>query len=272
MYRVELLCEWLPQLSKRQLLDSLKKRCPMIEPFDGSVDSEFLAFIHPDHLTEDEGIEGCASVFIYALDKIPDMEELSRAKEQSWGFSGTMEQVQNCTASILVFDSLTKGLDYKTRLALFQKALTSVLEMVSCQAIYWEPTQQLLDPLLYLSEVASEIYPDILAGAFNIRQFRFINEESQKESLMDTLGLAALGLPDLQCHFRNLEIPAVAKILFDLGMHLFENGDVIEDGHTIAGINPEDTWLCQRGTSLIDPERVVLDVHPGYPFAVRNRM
>jgi len=89
--------------------------------------------------------------------------------------------------------------------------------------------------------------------------------------LMDTIGLAALGLPDLQCHFRNLDVQAVAGMLYNTGLYIFENGDVIEDGHTVAGINPNDKWLCQHEDSLLEPERVVLDVNPGYPFAAGNR-
>jgi hypothetical protein len=179
--------------------------------------------------------------------------------------------VQRCTTSILVSDFMTRSLEYKTRLGLFQKVLTSVLDVIPCQAIHWQSSQQIIEPLTYLTAVASENYPDLQAGALNVRLFRIINEESQGDTLMDTIGLAALGLPDLQCHFRNLDVQAVAGILYNTGLYIFENGDVIEDGHTVAGINPNDKWLCQHEDSLLEPERVVLDVNPGYPFAAGNR-
>jgi hypothetical protein len=89
--------------------------------------------------------------------------------------------------------------------------------------------------------------------------------------VMDSLGLAALGLPDLQCHFRGLDCNAIAGLLHNLGIYLFENGDVIEDGHTIDGIAANQRWRCQHEMSLIGPERAVLDIDPGQPFAAGNR-
>jgi hypothetical protein len=270
-YGVELLCEGLPQFSKRLLFENLKKRCPAVEPLDGSLDSDLFSFVHPDHLIEYSGSEIPAQTFIAVSDKEPDMEKLNPAIEQSWGFSGATEQIQRCTTSILVTDFLTRGLEYKTRLALFQKVLTSTLELIPCLAIHWQPTQQILEPLTYLDTVSSEIYPNLQAGALNVRLFRIINEESQGDVVMDTLGLAALGLPDLQCHFRNLDVQAVAGMLYNTGLYLFENGDVIADGHTVAGMDRNDKWVCQHEDSLVAPDRVVLDINPGYPYAAGNR-
>ena len=88
---------------------------------------------------------------------------------------------------------------------------------------------------------------------------------------MDTLGLAALGLPDLQCHFHGLDCNDVARLLHNLGLYVFENGDIIEDGHTIDGPKPGDKWRCQHEMALVKPERMVLDINPGAPYAAGNR-
>jgi hypothetical protein len=270
-YGVELLCERLPQISKRHFFDTLKKRCPAVEPLDGNLDSDLLAFIHPDHLIEYSDGRIPAQSFIAVADQAPDMERLYPSIEQSWNFSGAMEQVQRCKASVLVSDLMASGMEYKTRLALFQKVLASTLESISCLAINWRPTQQIVDPRSYLHTISSESYPNLQAGGLNVRFYRISNAGSQGDMLMDTLGLAALGLPDLQCHFRNLDAQAVAGMLYNTGLYLFQNGDVIEDGHTIGGIRPNDKWICQHEDSLIGPERVVLDVNPGHPFAAGNR-
>jgi hypothetical protein len=89
--------------------------------------------------------------------------------------------------------------------------------------------------------------------------------------IMDTLGLAALGLPDLQCHFRTLVPGEVAAVLHNTAYYLFEHGDVIDDGHTVAGIEPESRWTCQHEKSLLKPSRIVLDLNPGPPFAAGGR-
>ena len=89
--------------------------------------------------------------------------------------------------------------------------------------------------------------------------------------MMDTMGLAVLGLPDLQLHFRNLQPGRVAAHLYNCALYLFQKGDVIEDGNTIAGLEPHEKWRCQHEMSLIGPKRVVIDLDPGPPHAAGNR-
>ena len=48
-------------------------------------------------------------------------------------------------------------------------------------------------------------------GFLNVRVFKV--GDNPGEMLMDTLGLAAIGLPDLQCHFRDLDLNEVADLL-----------------------------------------------------------
>ena len=82
---------------------------------------------------------------------------------------------------------------------LFRGALRAVFENVNCLAIDWKLTEQLGDPQEFLlcqekSDIESRLW-----GFINVRLFWI---EGTNDLLMDTLGLAALGLPDLQCHFR----------------------------------------------------------------------
>ena len=58
----------------------------------------------------------------------------------------------------------------------------------------------------------------------NVRLFR-VEGGAQGDMLMDTRGLAALGLPDLQMHFRGLNPGRVAGLLFNYGRYIYENGD-----------------------------------------------
>jgi hypothetical protein len=87
---------------------------------------------------------------------------------------------------------------------------------------------------------------------------------------MDTLGLAALGLPDLQCHFHGLEVNEVAGLLYNTAWYVFENGDVIEDGQTVDGVDGH-RWRCQHEVALVPPEREVLDINPGPRYAAGPR-
>lgn len=108
-----------------------------------------------------------------------------------------------------------------------------------------------------------------LAGVVNVRLFRIENDPGV--TVMDTIGLHCLGLPDLQCHFRDLDPGAMARVLYDTAAYVFENGDVIEDGHTVAGVGGDEHWRCQHEDALVEPRREVLDIDPGDPFAAGGR-
>src|SRR5262249_58554930 len=94
---------------------------------------------------------------------------------------------------------------------------------------------------------------------------------SAGDMLMDTRGLADVGLHDLQCHFRDLDPTAVARVLFNTAVYIFANGPVIESGQTVAGIEPDSRWRCQFENALLEPKREILDLNPGKPYAAGNR-
>ena len=108
-----------------------------------------------------------------------------------------------------------------------------------------------------------------MQSAINVRLFRI--EGGECECLMDTMGLGVLGLPDIQCHFRDLDCRAVANKLYGVAVHLFQNGDVVQDGETIPGLEVGENWCCQHEMALVGPERVVLDLNPGSPHAAGGR-
>lgn len=83
------------------------------------------------------------------------------------------------------------------------------------------------------------------------------------ETLMDTLGMAAFALPDLQCHFVGLDPGRVASCLYGYAEYLFQNGRVIDSGHTVQGLTPGSKWSVRSEESLVEPAREVLDLDPG---------
>jgi hypothetical protein len=161
-----------------------------------------------------------------------------------------------------------QGLEYKTRLVLFHNVLEAVLTVAPCEVIHWVPSQQMINPSVYLAMRQKGEFHTLLCG-INVRLYLVTNGE-ENEKLMDTMGLGTLGLPDLQCHFKGLEPRDVAGVLYDTAYYLFDNGDVIETGHTLKGIQDVDKWKCQREYSMINPKRDVLDINPGEPFAAGN--
>jgi hypothetical protein len=268
-YNVELLCIDKPNIHKPVLLRALKKRCPAVEPLDGDEESDLLSFVHLDHMVQLKEGAIPAQTFIAVADQPTDLSSLESAFQQSWKFPQAREKCKNCIESVLVTDLMSSPLPYRERLALFQAALASTLEIVPCEGIHWVPTQQVIEPRRYLAEIDNPDVPNFFIGALNVRFFNVSGSEG--EMLMDTLGLAALGLPDLQCHFRSLEAKEVARVLHNTALYVFENGDVIEPGHTVEGVSRGQKWRCQHEKALIAPDRVVLDLNPGGAHAGGKR-
>jgi Domain of unknown function (DUF4261) len=268
-YGVELLYTKPPALNKRVLLAALAKRCPGATPLDSNEDSDLLAFVHPDHLVRYADAAVPAQTFIALAATAPRGEAIEAAIQQSWRFKDARTVVEACTASVIVTDVMSSGLPYQERLGLFTNALLAVLEVAPPEAIHWQPSQQIVDPAAFAEAAAESDTDGFFAGPLNVRFFNVSG--SGGDLLMDTLGLAALGLPDLQCHFRGLDPSEVAGVLYNTALYIFQNGDVIGDTHTVEGIEPDSKWRCRHEEALTAPARTVIDMDPGDPHAAGKR-
>jgi hypothetical protein len=278
-YGVELFFGAVPQIAKGRLLDALRRRSPDVAPVDVERASGPWVFAHRAHRgPAPAGMPPAepAKCLIGLSENAPDPARLQFALEQSWRWPQAAEVLPQCRASLLVADLMATGLHHLERLILFQNVLICLIEAFPCLAIHWQPTQQMVDPDDFLAAVGEAGGLVFTPGPLNVRLFRIDGDGAAPgaagpDILMDTLGLAALGLPDLQCHFTGLDPQAVSRVLYNTGIYLFERGNVIEDRHTIPGIRAGDKWRCRRETSLALPGRTVLDLDPGPPFSARDR-
>lgn len=272
-YGVELLCARRPTLSKTALLTSLSRYCPGVLPLDGKTDSSSFSFVHPAHTVELADASLPAQTFIAQADAPVAHSDFGAALEQAWDFPGARAAVAHVESTVLVTDLMTSTLDHRERLDLFQRALRGVLEQVPCAAIRWRPSNRIVSPAAWRTTFDAGNPAHLFgAGAVNVRLFNVGNGDARSgEMVMDTLGLAALGLPDLQCHFAGLEANEVARLLYNTAWYLFQEGDVIDDGHTVEGIAAGSRWRCQHEDALVGPGRVVLDLDPGRPYGAGNR-
>lgn len=266
-YGVELFIDREPCIPTEELLNKLRGRCGDVQLISDK--PELLLFFFKDYMVQYLDGQAPAQLAVMITDKKIEMERLEMSFYQSWGWRDAKNTIERTSYTILVTDMMSSSLDYKTRLTLFQKALFSILEVIPCLAINWHISQQIVKPENYLENHPENTNYNLLLGALNVRLFNI--EGTDNETLMDTLGLGALGLPDLQCHFKNLDVNSIANILYSYGEYVFKNGDVIKDGETIQGISVEDKWKCQHEISLVEPKRVVIDINPGEKFFVGNR-
>jgi hypothetical protein len=186
--------------------------------------------------------------------------DLAPSLQQSWDWGLASDVASRARHTLVVSDMMTVGLDRKSRLALYDRFLRLVLEHAPPIAVHWLASERVVEPQAYL-ETRTDV-EKLAKGYVNVRLFR-IAERSPGECVMDTLGMAAFGLPDMQCHFMGLEPGRVAAVLFNYAGYVFDRGDVLDDGNTVEGTVPGSKWRCQHETALVDPEREVIDFHPG---------
>lgn len=232
----------------------------------GGADRAVL-IVHKNHSVE--YAEGRAPVHtaILATDQPPKLEAYQQDIQQSWRCRRAEEFLRTSRETCLVTEMMAQLLSTHDRVSLFHGVLRAMIDVTGPDALVFKHSQQVIEPADYLAACGHD--PINRPGSLNVRFFNI--SDSGGEMLMDTRGLADVGLHDLQCHFRDLDPKSVAAILFNTAVYIFQNGPVIQSGQTVAGIEPDSKWRCQIENSMLEPKREVLDLNPGKPYAAGNR-
>lgn len=222
---------------------------------------------------------GSLTVFTYqgrdfTVERIED-ESSEAALGQSWNWRGARAVVPECRYTLRISDNVSEGDDWRERIRTFRPLLGAISHALQPVAVHSVPSQQYLEPRGF-SEAMRETPGDELFGFVNVRLYKVDGHErgvyaDYDETVMDTLGLTALGLPDLQAHFKHLDPSLVAELLYNTATYIFDQGPVIESGHQLAGFAHDHKWRCQLEESIVEPLRLVVDLDPGKPYAAGDR-
>ena len=68
-------------------------------------------------------------------------------------------------------------------------------------------------------------------------------------------------------HFRDLEENRIAAFLFNVATYAFEHPGALDNGDTVG----DERWRVQFEQAMVGPERIVLDIDPGAPYAAGER-
>lgn len=265
-YSVELLMKEKPVILENELLKNIQKYVKNVKLMSSKDNNISFAFM--DHVLEYKNVSAPVGIVITMLDEAPEKEKLRNSLGQSLNYDNK-EEFEKCKFRVLITDIMAIGLDYVKRVELFQKALYAIVELISCEGIHFHITEQVISREAYLENNPLNDDYDVLFGILNVRLFNVENKEN--EYLMDTLGLSAVGLCDLQCHFQNLDPNEIANMLYSYGYYIFDEGDDAANMKTVQGISENDEWECEHEVSLAKPTRVVLDINPGKEFSTKNR-
>lgn len=199
-----------------------------------------------------------------------EADALASLLEQSWWWREAEATASRCTHARRLADHLFVTLDHRRRIGLFQQVLAGAVQSLPCRALAWWPSQQLIAPDDFLKTMRADGFESPAPGALNVRLFRIPDPEGDAH-LMDTLGLGALGLLDLQCRFRGLDPHEVSHVLQATGIYLWQHGPVIRSGNSVQGLRTTDRWRCTARRSMAEPERELLDLDPGFPFGLGDQ-
>jgi hypothetical protein len=256
MLTVKLLYIDKPNVDAEKILSEIKKYFAKVEtPIEGNP----LLFSFPE--VQFELIDAIipAQCLVSILDqKYPEIQVPDVAFQQNWHWQEANDTAKSCKYELLVTDLMTRTLEYKQRLNLFMNFLVAVTKATNPDIIYSVFGQKLIKPIDLTNNWDQE-EKQVLYGICNVRLYNLIDEN---ELLMDTIGLNSIGLPDFQIKFKGYEANEVANLLWNYAYYIYEQGDVIENGNTLEGIVSGSKWKCERQVSILDHERIVINVQP----------
>jgi hypothetical protein len=269
----ELLFEEKPSIDRDAIAARISSRLPNTRLVSSPDKSDMLLFAHEDHVFTYKGGEQVPGQFVVMqIDDPLKPERIESALHQTWDWPEAKQLAPRFRWQITAVEMMSQPLGHRARVTLFQSALLGLVEATSPLAIHCHHCERIVNPANLRRASGAEDPLAMFMQAINVRLFRITGDaEKTKDMLMDTRGLAALFLPDLQLHFRGLDPGRVAGHLYNCARYLYEQGDIIKDGETIAGLSASDRWKCQHENALLAPERIVLDLNPGAPYAAGKR-
>ena len=282
-YAVELLYPASPPLDADTLGPRVRAFCPQADAADAGGRPPIL-FSHRDHLVPiDVAVEAAgdsppavpARTVVMPTERVVDVAALHASLGQTRDWDDAALALARSTARVVVTDLLAKDLPARERLALFEAVLLGVIEAARPAAIHWKPAGKLVDPAALLKASGSPEVDALPQAAINVRMFRVKAPDgrakpAEQDLLMDTLGLAALGLPDLQVVFHGMDPGRVAAHLYAVALYTLRNGGFVDDGETIEGPTRGTEWTARRGKAAVEPPRPVVDFDPGPDHSNRS--
>lgn len=256
-YGFELLFEANPRIEISSAINELQQIIGEIDYKEGA--NQNLLFLVDHKVTYVGSEEVPAQLVLLHADPQKDEDKLTEEIQQSWQTPNAHEIVSSSKYKVLLTDLMASGLDLKERQFILSASLKIFVKHSNCIGVASKWSQQILDRENILSS------NDQLFGFLNIR---FFNAGDQG-LIMDSLGLSALGLYDIQCHFVDLDPNEVSSQLYNIAYYIFNDEPEFENGHTVEGVNGE-IWKIQYEKSLVSPNRTVLDLNPGPKFSIRN--
>lgn len=187
--------------------------------------------------------------------------ELTDDLNHTFGWLEADDAAKNVRYGMLLAEIGPSSSPPKDRAEAMSAIVTAAVQISDPLATQWLTSGQLVAP--------DDVMADAWAGPINVRMFA--GDEADDEWLMDTVGLLAFGLLDLQCHFRQLDPGLVAGWLRQTASRFATHGPLPDEGSTIDGPSGRP-WICRYEPALVAPTRLLIDLDPGPPYSAGKRL
>lgn len=191
----------------------------------------------------------------FSIDDLSDIE-----RTQFWNVKNSEEELSKITHKVLVSDFFT-SLDYKEKAELIMDFVESMLEIFNeCKFVYFPAS----GALNHASKMLVHDYPTkdrFVHFAVNVRTFNL--ETNQDRHIVDSLGMFALGLPEVQYYYKDYDLNEIVRHAFVILEFIFSDRDAIIDGDYVSTIEytDETKWQCKLVEALVPPHRMVLNIN-----------
>lgn len=186
-------------------------------------------------------------------------------RSQFWEMPDGNELLDSCRYQIMFFDMMSAGLPYKERCDLLMDWMEIALSLFpDCAAIYTDASGK----LFAADQVRDHRIPRKDRFIYFCVNVRFFNIQGTSDHVIDTLGMYAINLPDVQYHFHGLDPNQIVNHAYNAASYIYDNNAPIKSGETIDGLfngvlSQRIQWRCQYEDALIQPVRTVMDICPG---------
>ena len=189
----------------------------------------------------------------------------SITRSQMWDCPEHDEILDSCRYHVLASDMLGAVMQYKERADMLMDYLEALVELFpACKAVYFVNSGKMFTA----EAIRSHNIPHDDRFIYFAVNVRFFSIQDSPAMIVDTVGMEALDMPDLQYHFHGMDPNFVVNHAYNVLSYMYENDNPIENNNTIDGIadgemSDKVLWKCCYEESLIQPVRAVIDINMG---------
>ncbi|ONI43984.1 hypothetical protein AN640_05960 [Candidatus Epulonipiscium fishelsonii] len=220
--------------------------------------------------------EGCAPVQVLLSDcEDWDANNLDiMIKSQLWNCSDEDKEkvFKNCKYQIVGMDILGRSLHPHNRAKLLMSYLNVLMDLFpQCEAVLFSPSLK----MIMADQIRNCEMPIKYRFIEFCVNFRFFNIENTTNKVVDTLGMNTLFLPDIQYYFHDMDPNWAINHAYNICEYLFDKGPILKNGENVCGVSDQGFdkelhWRCTEETSILAPERPVINIHTGQ-YATGNK-